>query len=129
MTRLGTADRLEWALGAASAAVVLVLVGYLVYEGVSGSRTLPDIEVSILPEDPGGAGDQIRFSVKNDGGQTATAVGLTLVLRDASGATVGERRLTLDYLPGHSEATGGFLLPDGSDGARPELVVDGYLDP
>ena len=35
MTRQGTADRLEWALGAASAAVVLVLVGYLVYEGAN----------------------------------------------------------------------------------------------
>jgi hypothetical protein len=67
--------------------------------------------------------------VRNDGRQTATAVALSLVLRDANGSAVAERRLVLDYLPGHSEATGGFVLPPTAPALSPELVIEGYLDP
>ena len=122
------ADRVEWALGFAAAAVVAGLVGYLVYEGLAGSRTLPVLVVETLPAAPNDPRGQVRFVVRNDGGQTATAVGLSLELRDGSGAVAGTRRLTLDYLPGHSEATGGFVLPEGMDWTA-EIVVDGYLDP
>ncbi len=128
MAAARTPDRIEWALGFASGAVVLALAGYLLFDGLTGAQALPELRAEILPAGPGG-NDQLRFVLHNDGGQTATAVALALLLRDAAGTTVSERRLVIDYLPGHSEATGGFVLPEGTARLRPELVVEGYLDP
>lgn len=124
-----TADRIEWALGIASALVVLAIAGFLVREAVGGSKSLPDLHVALLPPDPDAPPGQVRFVARNDGGRTATAVALAVVLRDADGAPVGERRLVIDYLPGRSEATGGFVLGEDAASLRPEIVVEGYLDP
>jgi uncharacterized protein (TIGR02588 family) len=124
-----TADLVEWGLGILSAVLVLALCGYLAYEALTGSATLPVLEAELVPAAPGEAPDQLRFVVRNTGGHTATAVSLALVLYDEAGEPAGERRIVLDYLPGHSEATGGFILPPGGERLRPELVVEGYLDP
>lgn len=127
--RRTTADRVEWALGIASAVVVLALAGFLVREAVSGFGRLPDLHVELLPAGPDAAPGEVRFRVRNDGGQTATAVALALILRDDAGVPVGERRLVIDYLPGQSQTTGGFTVGGDAGGLRPELVVEGYLDP
>lgn len=125
----GTAARIEWGLGIVSAAVVLAIAGYLLYQAVGGASTPPALRAEIVPATPGQAPGQLRFIVRNDGGRTATAVALSLVLHAPDGTPVGERRIVLDYLPGHSEATGGFLLPEDAERLRAELVVEGYLDP
>lgn len=128
-----TVARIEWALGIISAAVVLAIAGYLVVEAVGGSATMPDLHVAIVPPEAedgdAPAPGQVRFVVRNDGGRTATAVAVSLALHGADGAVVGDRRIVLDYLPGHSEATGGFVLPPGAAQARAEIAVEGYLDP
>ena len=82
--------------------------------------TPPVLSVATEAAPPG----EIRFSVRNAGGRTATAVALSLRLGDGA-----ERRLVIDYLPGHSQASGGFVLPAGAGQAPPEIVVEGYLDP
>jgi len=115
----GTAERIEWALGLACGAVVLGLAGYLAWTGLAAGT--PPV-LSVAPE-PAPAGE-LRFVVRNDGSRTATAVALALRLGDGA-----ERRLVIDYVPGHSEATGGFVLPPGEDAAGSEIVVEGYLDP
>ena len=80
------------------------------------------------PDEAGADADQVRFRVRNQGGRAASAVSLSLTLRDG-GEIVSERRLVLDYLPGHSETTGGFVLPAGARGFAADLSVEGYLDP
>lgn len=114
------AERLEWLVGAVSGLLVAGLVGYLVWEGLSAGRTPPRLSVRAEPA-PGG---ELRFTIRNDGGQTATAVALSLRLEDG-----GERRLVVDYVPGHSEASGGFVLPDGVAADTARMTVEGYLDP
>ena len=123
------ARRIERALGLVSAAAVLAIMAFLVHEGLTGAQTLPDLHAGILPPGPDDAPGQLRFAIHNDGGRTATAVALSLVLRDAGGTAVAERRLTLDYLPGHSATTGAFALPEAAASLAPTLVVEGYLDP
>jgi uncharacterized protein (TIGR02588 family) len=123
------ADRIEWGLGILCAAVVLAIAGYLVTEATGAAATLPELHAEVVPPPPGEGPGQVRFVVRNDGGRTATAVALALVLRGPDGAPVAERRIVLDYLPGQSEATGGFVLPVDAGDLRPELVVEGYLDP
>jgi uncharacterized protein (TIGR02588 family) len=116
----GLAERIEWGLGLACGALVVALAGYLAWEGLSAGRTPPVLSVALAPAPPG----EVRFVLRNDGGRTATAVALSLRLGEAA-----ERRLVVDYLPGHSEASGGFVLPSGASDAAPAIVVEGYLDP
>ena len=114
-----TAERLEWGLGLACGLLVAALVGYLAREGLSAGRTPPALTVAAEPAPE----DEMRFTVRNDGGRTATAVALSLSLGDGA-----ERRLVIDYLPGHSDASGGFVLPEAA-APDAEIVVEGYLDP
>jgi uncharacterized protein (TIGR02588 family) len=114
------AERVEWALGLLCGLAVLALAGFLVREGLRSGRTPPVLSVATEPAAPG----EVRFTVRNDGGRTATAVALSLRLGDGA-----ERRLVIDYLPGHSETSGGFALPAGADQAAPEITVEGYVDP
>jgi uncharacterized protein (TIGR02588 family) len=114
-----TAERVEWVLGMVCALVVLGLAAYLVRAGLDSGSTPPRLSVLAVPAPP----DGLRFTVRNDGGQTAAAVALSVRLPDGS-----QRRLVIDYLPGRSEVTGGFVLPP-PDGMPPEVVVEGYLDP
>jgi uncharacterized protein (TIGR02588 family) len=114
------AERIEWALGLVCGLVVLALAGYLLWHGLRPGRTPPELSVVTEPAPPG----EVRFTVRNDGGHTATAVALSLRLGDGA-----ERRLVVDYLPGRSEASGGFVLPPDAGEAEPKIVVEGYLDP
>jgi len=114
------AERLEWVLGILCGVVVLALVGYLAWEGMRATDTPPVLSVEGEPAPPG----ELRFTVRNEGGRTATAVALSLLLGDGT-----ERRLVIDYLPAHSEASGGFALPDGTPPGASEIVVEGYVDP
>lgn len=116
----GLAGRVEWVLGAVSALLVLAVVGFLVREGLGPAAAPPDLRVAEAPSSVPG---QIRFAVGNRGGRTARSVTVALVL----GAE--RRTLTVDYVPAHSEVTGGFLLPPGVDRAETGLEVEGYLDP
>jgi uncharacterized protein (TIGR02588 family) len=113
-----TAERVEWALGLACGLLVLALAGYLLWEGLSAGGTPPRLSVATVP---GGSGE-VRFTVRNDGGRAATDVALRL-------GDGGERRLVVDYLPSHSEASGSFVLPAGTPPEAAEVVVEGYIDP
>jgi uncharacterized protein (TIGR02588 family) len=120
------AQRIEWLLGVASALLVLALAGYLVHEATGPAGTLPDLAV-VLADEPAPQ-DQVRFMVTNHGGRTAQSVTVSLTL-DRDGAPAMRRSLTIDYVPAHSQATGGFILPPGARGLDPALAVEGYLDP
>ena len=96
--------------------------GYLGLGGAARRRARRRAS-SVDDASPAPAGE-LRFTVRNDGGRTATAVALSLRLGDGA-----ERRLVIDYLPGHSEASGGFVLPRAAAPAMPEIVVEGYVDP
>jgi uncharacterized protein (TIGR02588 family) len=115
-----TAERVEWALGLVCGLAVLALAGFLVREGLRSGATPPALSVTTEP----GPDDELRFTLRNDGGRTATAVALSVRFGDGA-----ERRVVIDYLPARSEASGGFALPPGTAPAAAEVVVEGYVDP
>jgi uncharacterized protein (TIGR02588 family) len=120
MADSSSAERLEWALGLVCGLAVLALAGFLVREGLRSGATPPVLSVTTEP----GPDNEVRFTVRNDGGRTATAVGLSVRLGDGA-----ERRVVIDYLPARSEASGGFVLPAGTAPDAAEIVVEGYVDP
>ena len=122
------AERLEWALGLVSGAVVLAIAGYLAWQGLTARSQLPDLAVAeaAIPETSGPA--QVRFVLRNRGASAATGVAVALVLRDGA-REVTRSRLVVDLVAAGSEAEGGFLLPPGAEGLSRTLTVEGYLDP
>jgi uncharacterized protein (TIGR02588 family) len=122
--RTGIAERVEWGLGLVCGAGVLILAGYLGWQGLGDGLSPASLSVGPAREDrPAGPGE-VGFVVRNGGGHTATDVSLSLALDDGS-----RQRLVIDYLPGHSEATGAFVLPPGIEADAAGVRVDGYLDP
>lgn len=121
-TKERAAEALEWILGAVSALAILLIGGYLVREGLSETEA-PSLTVTA--EAP--SGGVLPFLLRNDGGRTATSVAVSLTF-SRDGALVGERQLVVDYVPGHSEVAGAFILP-GTDGLDRALAVEGYVDP
>ena len=118
------AERLEWILGYVSGAAVLAVAGYLLWQGLA-DPPVADLRIEAGPLDPDG---RLRFAVRNDGGRTATDVAVSLTLRTGE-AVFAERRLVIDYVPGHSEVEGTFLLPATDVPLSPDLEIEGYLDP
>jgi uncharacterized protein (TIGR02588 family) len=120
-------ERLEWLLGAVAGIVVLAVIGFLAFEGLTRGGIPPDLTVAA--ETPAGAAaPELRFTLTNRGGRAATGVVVALTLRD--GAEVAEvRRLTVEEVAPGSTATGAFLLPPDAGRLTPALTIEGYLDP
>lgn len=117
------ANALEWGLGALSALVVLAITGYLVREGLS------ETEEPVISVEAGDAADGVLpVTVRNDGGRTATSVAISLTV-GGNGIPVEERYIVIDYVPGHSEAVGAFVLPEADPGLEPRVTVEGYVLP
>ncbi|MBP7003389.1 hypothetical protein [Amaricoccus sp.] len=110
------AQRIEWVVAAASAAIVASVIGYLVRDGLR-DETPPDLQVEAAPYDP--ATRRLAFILHNAGGTAANAVVVSAVAADGARAS-----LTIDFAPPGSEVAGAFLLD-----APAEIVVDGYVDP
>ncbi len=121
-------SRLEWVAAAVAGLVVLGLVGMLLREAWSGADLPPDLRVELQAPILRDGRAHLRFTLANRGGQTAAGVGLTLQVRDGD-AVVETRRLTVDYVPGRSEASGGFYVDALRQGQVPVVAVDGYVDP
>jgi uncharacterized protein (TIGR02588 family) len=126
--RRSPAERLEWALGFLSGALVLAIVGYLVWQGQTSGDDLPDLAVveAGTPETSGPP--QVRFVLRNRGASAATAVVVALAIGEGT-AEVTRSRLLVDLVPAGSQVEGGFLLPPGAEGLKRTLTVEGYLDP
>jgi uncharacterized protein (TIGR02588 family) len=121
------AERLEWALGFVSGAVVLVIVGYLAWQGQTRGDDLPDLAV-VEAGMPATAGPpQLRFVLSNRGASAASGAVVALTLSDG-GREVSRTRLVVDLLPAGSQVEGGFVLPPGAEGLWRRLTVEGYLD-
>jgi uncharacterized protein (TIGR02588 family) len=121
-------ERLEWTLGIVSGLIVLGVIVFLAIQGVTGSGKLPDLEVTKEGTAMAGGAPQLRFTLANRGDRAATQVGVSLTLRDGSGAAE-VRRLTVDHVPARSEVTGAFVLPPDWQTLTRTLAVEGYLDP
>jgi uncharacterized protein (TIGR02588 family) len=122
------AERLEWALGFVSGAVVLAIAGYLAWQGTTSRNELPDLAVAETAIPATSGPPQVRFVVRNRGASAATDVMVALILREGT-REVARTRLVVELVAAGSEAEGGFLLPPGTEGLPRTLVVEGYLDP
>ncbi|HET6777689.1 MAG TPA: hypothetical protein VFH26_02255, partial [Gemmatimonadales bacterium] len=99
----------EWIVAIASGALVLALLGFLVYEGVSSPGTPPAVSIEVDSIQKAGPGYLVLFRARNGGRTTAAEVLIEGELEADSG-TVERSETTIDYVPAGGEQRGGLYF-------------------
>ncbi|MDX9875599.1 MAG: hypothetical protein RBS88_11855 [Spongiibacteraceae bacterium] len=119
---------LERWVAAAGAVLVVASLGYLLYQGLLGDHSPPDIAITVDAIDRSGADYLVRFTAANNGSETAAQVRIVGTLTPAAGPPE-EAEVTLDYIPGRSSATGGLFFRGNPGEDELELRATGYQNP
>lgn len=125
--RASTTDKtpmLEWVAAAFGALVALAILGTIGWQAVTASYDrVPLLSARIKSVMPAGDGHVVTIEVTNASSRTAASV-------EVEGEIDGETSsVTIDYVPGHGEASAGLIV-----GANPrtqplKLRVTGYEHP
>ena len=118
----------EWIVAALSAALVLALLGFLVYEGVRSPMTPPDVTVEVDSIHKAGPGYLVLFRARNIGHTTAGAVVVEGELEADSGV-VERSETTIDYVPARGEQRGGLYFSRDPQRSRLRLKAHGFREP
>lgn len=108
---------IEWVTGALSAAVVLIVIIWIAKDAITDRDMSPDLHGAVLRIDARSEGFQVLFEIRNSSSQTASQVTVRAELSNSS-KPVEVAETIVDYVPGHSRATGGIIFqnnPYGKD--------------
>jgi uncharacterized protein (TIGR02588 family) len=118
----------EWIVAIASAALVLGVLGFLIYDGVRSPRTAPDVSIEVDSIQRAGPGHLVLFRARNGGRTTAAGVVVEGELEADSGR-VESSETTIDYVPAGGEQRGGLYFQRDPRMLRLRLRAKGYQDP
>ena len=126
--RAPNTSRAEWIVAAASAALVLAVLGFLIYDGVRHPVTPPDITLEVDSIATAGPGYLVLFRARNRGRSTAADVLVEGELQVDTG-TVETSETTIDYVPGGGEQQAGLYFAHDPRRLRLRLRAHGYREP
>lgn len=119
---------LEWAIAALSAAMVLLLAGFLLYDALTRIDSPPDLSVRQDSVVARSAGHLAAVTVANDGGRTAASVHVRgeLMLGDS---VLETSDATIDYVPVGARRNAGLQFERDPAGHTTRIRVIGYEEP
>lgn len=127
-TKASDIPPLEWAVGTLGGVIVIMLIGYLLHQGLAGDASPPDIHVEIKTIAAVRDGFRVQFEARNTGDEAAAQVTIEGALSRPD-AEPERSAVTLGYIPGHSERGGGlFFSADPRSGAL-SVRARSYEDP
>ncbi len=118
----------EWVVAGMSTALVLALIAYLVYLGVSAPHTPPHVTIRRDTVTAMEGGYVVTFTARNTGGATAASVQVDGELK-ADTATIEKRSATLRFVPAGATRHGGLFFTHDPRSYRLELSASGYDRP
>lgn len=121
----------EWAAAAVGAAILVAIVGYLIYEAWARPPQ-PRPEIVASAEAPVSLADGaflVPITVENRGHATGAGVNVSGTLLGADGAVVETSAATFSFVAQHSTETGGLYFAADPRTFRLVLRVEGYTDP
>jgi uncharacterized protein (TIGR02588 family) len=118
----------EWIVAAVSAALVLGVVGFLIYDGVRSPTTPPDVTVEIDSIQPAGPGYLVLLRAENRGRSTAAEVMVEGEL-EADTGSVETSQTTIDYVPAGGLQRAGLYFAHDPRRLRLKLRAHGYREP
>ena len=127
-TKASDIPPLEWAVGALGALIVALVVGFLLYQGLAGDASPPEIHVEIKSIAAVRDGFRVQLEARNVGGEAAAQVTIEGVL-SRPGAEPERSAVTLGYLPAHSERGGGLFFSTDPRAGELSVRARSYEDP
>ena len=119
---------IEWLASAIGLALTLGLLGAIAWQALHPRDGPPTIEVVADRVTPLGGGYLVEFTARNAAARTAASVEV-----EGSVHGVGPRpvvsSVTLDYVPGGSQHSGGLYFPVDPRRGRLELRATGFSEP
>ena len=119
---------LQWMAAGLGLVLVLIVLGYSVWEVLAGNGEPPQLSVVADKPTASRSGHTVPIVVRNDSTATAAAVEVVGVL-EQSGVAVEERHAALAYVPGKGEARGGLVFERDPAGYTLKVTVEGYEEP
>lgn len=121
-TPAARAPVLEWIVAGLGFALVLVALGLILMQGLSGESSPPDLSVERGEARASPNGWVVEVTVRNHGDETAAGV----QVRGESGTETAEAEL--DYVPAHGEAKASLHFEQAPT-ADPTVSVAGWREP
>jgi uncharacterized protein (TIGR02588 family) len=121
-------SRLEWAAAALGGVLLISLIGYLAYTGLTAAAGPPRIEVRTGKLDQGPGGYIVQFAARNNGESTAAAVKVRGRLLTGD-QVVEESEAVLDFVPERSEREGGLFFERDPRRHTLSIRAEGYAKP
>ena len=118
----------EWVIAATGLILVLGAIGATFYRAVSRERTPPQFEITAEPPQRSGDGYLVRFSITNNGNETAAAVNIEGELKNGA-ETVETGSATLTYAPANSTRRGGLYFRKNPQDYKLDIRAVGYEEP
>jgi uncharacterized protein (TIGR02588 family) len=118
----------EWIVAALSAALVLGVVGFLIYDGVRAPSTPPDVTIEIDSVQQAGPGYLVLFRAVNRGRSSAAEVMVEGEL-EADTGRVEASETTIDYVPAGGQQRAGIFFTRDHRRLRLKLRAHGYREP
>lgn len=118
----------EWVVAAIGFVLVFGVIGFMLYRGIGGNSSPPDLIVQIESMLPTSNGYLVTFVVTNRG--ELTAAGVTVQGELHNGAErVESSAATLDYVPSRSQRRGGLYFLNDPQQNELQLWAQGYERP
>jgi uncharacterized protein (TIGR02588 family) len=118
----------EWIVAALSVALVLAVIGFLIYEGVRSPATPPEVTIEVDSIQSAGPGYLVLLRAMNRGRSTAADLLVEGVL-DADSGRVETSQTTIDYVPAGGEQRAGLYFAHDPRRLRLRLRAHGYQEP
>ena len=118
----------EWIVAAVSAALVLGVLGFLIYDGLRHPTTPPDVTVQVDSIREAGPGYLVLFRALNRGRATAAELVVAGEL-EADTGRVETSETMIDYVPGGGEQRGGLYFTRDPRRLQLRLRAHGYREP
>jgi uncharacterized protein (TIGR02588 family) len=118
----------EWIVAGLSAALVLGVLAFLLYDGVRRPSTPPDITIAVDSIQRAGPGYVVLFQARNGGRSTAADVVVEGELVANTGQ-VETSQTTIDYVPAGGFQRAGLYFSQDPRRFRLRLRAHGYREP
>lgn len=118
----------EWLVALFGLVLVAGSIGFMAYTAIFADDPPPDILVAVEDIARTESGYRVRIRAFNRGGSTGAEVTVEANLK-RGGETVETGELTFDYLPPHSERSGGLFFTEDPRTLDLDLRAKGYREP
>ena len=117
-----------WGIGLLGLLLIFGSIGFMLYEAAAGDSSPPNVTVQVENIISTQNGFLVEFRAVNEGGRTAEGLTVEGKLRNGN-EIVEASETTIEYVPSHSERTGGLFFTLDPRQYELELRAKGYETP